>query len=126
MGFWIFMLIMDMLVPITMIGFGSYCQKSGGPKEINPLFGYRSSLAMKNVNTWRFAHTYIGRLSRVAGYILTPVSAGVMLFMLGKDIDTVGTIGGIVCGVQCVFFIALAIFTEIELKKNFDKDGNRR
>ena len=33
MGFWIFMLIMDLLLPFTMIGFGRYFMKKA-PKEI--------------------------------------------------------------------------------------------
>ena len=39
MGFWIFMLIMDLLLPFTMIGFGRYFMKKA-PKEINSVFGY--------------------------------------------------------------------------------------
>ena len=37
MGFWIFMLIMDLLLPFTMIGFGRYFMKKA-PKEINSVF----------------------------------------------------------------------------------------
>ena len=47
MGFWIFMLIMDLLIPLTMIGFGRYFIKKA-PKEINGVFGYRTSMSMKN------------------------------------------------------------------------------
>ena len=39
MGFWIYMLIMDLLLPFTMIGFGRYFMKKA-PKEINEMFGY--------------------------------------------------------------------------------------
>ena len=51
MGFWIFMLIMDLLLPFTMIGFGRYFMKKA-PKEINSVFGYRTSMSMKNKDTW--------------------------------------------------------------------------
>ena len=34
MGFWIFMLLMDLLIPLTMIGFGRYFMKNT-PKELN-------------------------------------------------------------------------------------------
>lgn len=47
MGFWFFMLIMELLAPITMIGFGRYFLKEA-PKEINPIFGYRTRMSMKN------------------------------------------------------------------------------
>ena len=39
MGFWIFMLIIDLLFAFTMIGFGRYFMKKA-PKEINSVFGY--------------------------------------------------------------------------------------
>ena len=39
MEFWIYMLIMDLLLPFTMIGFGRYFMKKA-PKEINAMFGY--------------------------------------------------------------------------------------
>ena len=60
MGFWIFMLIMDLLLPFTMIGFGRYFMKKA-PKEINSVFGYRTSMSMKNKDTWEFAHKYCGK-----------------------------------------------------------------
>ena len=53
MGFWIFMLACDLLIPVTMIGFGAYFQK-GGPKEINGAFGYRTKRSMKNKEIWEF------------------------------------------------------------------------
>ena len=58
MAFWLFMLIMNLLIPFTMIGFGFYFQKHP-PKEINELFGYRTSLSMKNEDTWKTAHVQI-------------------------------------------------------------------
>ena len=51
MKFWIFMLIMDLLLPFTMIGFGRYFMKKA-PKEINSVFGYRTSMSMKNKDTY--------------------------------------------------------------------------
>lgn len=58
MGFLIFMVIMLLLTPLTMIGFGKYFIKSA-PKEINGAFGYRTSMSMKNKDTWQFAHNYL-------------------------------------------------------------------
>ena len=50
MGFWIFMLVMTLLIPLTMIGFGKLFLKSA-PKEINGVFGYRTSMSMKSKDT---------------------------------------------------------------------------
>ena len=125
MGFWIFMLICNLLIPFTMIGFGSFFIKQA-PREINMIFGYRTPKSMKNKETWIFAHTYCGKLWRNTGLVMLPVSVGLMLLLIGKEIETVGILGGIISLVQCVFLVLTIIPTEIALKKNFDDDGNRR
>ena len=55
MGFWIFMLLMNLMIPLTMIGFGRSFMKNT-PKEINAVFGYRTSISMKNKDTWENPH----------------------------------------------------------------------
>lgn len=40
------MLVMDLLIPFTMVGFGKYFIKNA-PKEINKVFGYRTPMSMK-------------------------------------------------------------------------------
>ena len=96
MGFWMFMLLMDLLIPLTMIGFGRYFMKNT-PKEINAVFGYRTSMSMKNKDTWEFAHKYCGRIWYVCGFILLPITVAALLLVIGKSKDYVGTIGGILC-----------------------------
>ena len=125
MGFWIFMLIMDLLIPCTMIGFGAGFLKSGGPKEINGVFGYRTTMSMKNRETWEFAHNYCGKLWRFSGLVMLPVSIASMFFVLGKESDVIGKFGGAVLAVQLAFLLLSIIPTEKALRKNFDKNGNR-
>jgi len=78
MGFWIFMLIVNLLIPFMMIGFGKYFTKTA-PKEINMIFGYRTTMSMKNKDTWVFAHKYCGRLWYITGMIMFPISVILML-----------------------------------------------
>ena len=125
MGFWIFMVIMDLLVPLTMIGFGRYFLKQA-PGAINWVFGYRTEMSMKNKDTWEFAHNYIGKLWYRMGLILLPVSVISMLFVLGKNEDIVGNLGATLTMLQLVFLIVPIFPTERALKKTFDKNGNRR
>jgi hypothetical protein len=125
MGFWIFMLIMDLLLPFTMIGFGRYFMKKA-PKEINSVFGYRTSMSMKNKDTWEFAHKYCGKVWYVCGMVMLPITVIFMLLVIGKNEDCVGSIGGIICGVQLIPLIGSILPTEIALKKNFAKNGTRR
>ena len=117
MGFWIFMLIMDLLLPFTMIGFGRYFMKKA-PKEINSVFGYRTSMSMKNKDTWEFAHKYCGKVWYVCGMVMLPITVIFMILVIGKNEDCVGSIGGIICGVQLVPLIGSILPTEIALKWN--------
>lgn len=125
MGFWIFMLFMDLLIPLTMIGFGRYFLKSA-PKEINAIFGYRTSMSMKNKDTWIFAHHYCGKLWYISGLIVLIITGIVMLSVLGQAENMVGTVGGVLCGVQMLPLIGSIIPTEKALKRTFDKNGNKR
>jgi len=125
MFFWIFMLVMDLLIPFTMLGFGWYFLKRP-PKEINSIFGYRTSMSMKNRDTWMFAHHYCGKLWYVCGLILLPLSVIPMLLVFGAAEDTVEAVGGIVCGLQMIFMIGSIIPTEAALRRTFDRNGRRR
>lgn len=125
MGFWFFMLIMDLLIPFTMIGFGGYFMKKA-PKEINAVFGYRTPMSMKNKDTWEFAHKYCGKIWYVCGLIMLPITIIFLLLTIGKNEDYVERVGGIICGVQLIPLIGSIFPTEIALKKNFDKNGKRR
>lgn len=125
MGFWIFMLLMDLLIPLTMIALGKlFITKS--PRNINPVFGYRTTMSMKNKDTWEFAHKYCGRLWLKCGLVLLPLSVIPLIFVFDKGTDIIGTVGDIVCIVQLVPLIGTIFPTEAALKKTFDKNGIRR
>lgn len=125
MGFWIFMLLTDLLIPLTMIGFGKLFLKRP-PGTINDMFGYRTKMSMKNKDTWDFAHKYCGKIWYICGWIMLPLSVLALFLVLGRDTDTVGNVGGIVCGVQMMPLIGAILPTEIALKNTFDKDGKRK
>ena len=61
MGFWIYMLLMNLLNTFTLIGFGKHFMRKA-PKEINEVFGYRTPMSMKNKDSWEFAHKYCGKI----------------------------------------------------------------
>lgn len=125
MWFWGFMLVMVMLIPVTMIGFGKYFLKNA-PKEINPVFGYRTSRSMKNRDTWEFAHRLCGKIWYRTGWILLPLSVIPMMFVTGKDTDTVGNLGAVISLVQIIPLIGSIIPVEHALKKAFDENGMPR
>ena len=90
------------------------------------VFGYRTAMSMKNKETWEFAHKYCGKVWYVCGMVMLPITVIFMLLVIGKNEDCVGSIGGIICGVQLIPLIGSILPTEIALKKNFDKNGTRR
>lgn len=116
MWFWVFMLIMVLLIPITMIGFGRMFMKRP-PDKINGVFGYRTKRSMQSKENWDFAHRYVGRIWFISGSILFPISFVIMLLMLGKDDDVIGTIGGIMTVLQLLPMCLAIVPTENALRK---------
>lgn len=123
--FWLFTLIVALLIPGCMTGFGRYFMKKP-PKEINSLFGYRTTRSMRSQETWDFAHAYSGRFWYRAG---RPALAGSLLwmaFLFGKDVETVGNACIILTILQMVPFLAVIPATEGALKREFDDLGRKR
>ena len=125
MGFWIFMFIMVLLIPLTMIFFGWLLFRKT-PKEINYVYGYRTKRSMMNEETWRFANQYFGKVWYLCGLISAPLSVIAIAIVFGKGLGTVGTVGGIITMLQMLPLIGAIVPTESELKKNFDENGRRR
>lgn len=122
--FWWFMLLMNLLIPSTMLGFGARFLRHP-PKRINSLFGYRSSRSMQNGDTWLFAHHCIGRIWLIAGAALLVLSAIAMLPLYGPDTESVGVFGGVLCGAQVLVMFLTILPVEIRLKRTFDRYGRR-
>lgn len=125
MGFWIFMFCMNLLIPFSMIGFGKLFMKSV-PDKINSVFGYRTGRSMKNEDTWIFAHRYFGNLWCRWGRITLEITVMIMFCVMGRDVDTVGTVGGVAALAQLIPLTGVVFSTERALRKTFDENGNRK
>lgn len=127
MNFWIFMLVMNLLIPLVMIIFGRVFEKK--PPKIGMskfAFGYRTIMSMRNAETWEYTHRFFGKLWFRFGIAVGVISIIALLFVIGKDKDTVGFAGMIICYVQMAVMLIPVIPTEISLRKRFDKNGNRK
>lgn len=123
MAFWIFLFIMCLLGPITMIILGLRYMKKA-PESINDKFGYRTSRSMKSQASWTFAHQYFGRLWLIIGSIVIPLSVIPMILVYGKEASEIGTVGGIIVMAQTIpLAIVPFALTERALKRNFDEFG---
>ena len=125
MGFWFFMLLVDLLIPLMMLIFGSKFRK-GAPDEINYVYGYRTNRSMQNEETWAFAHKVIGKVWTVLGVITTVLTVVVFLLLLVVEKDTVSNFGIVICYAQIFELVISIFFTESALKKEFDENGERR
>ena len=125
MWFWWFIVICNLIVPIIMIVVGKIMSVHC-PKEINGIIGYRTRRSMKNEETWKFAHSYCGRLWWILGWIMVIPSIVAQIPFYNGTYEIIGIVGAIVVAVQCAILILSVIPTEIALKKVFPDDGTRR
>ena len=124
MWFWWFMVICNLMIPFIMIVFGKWMWKHC-PQSINVVLGYRTKRSMKNMDTWKFAHEYCGKLWWKMGWItLIPTILLQIPFFYSNE-DVVGTVGSIICTMQVFLLIASIFPTEAALKKTFYEDGTR-
>lgn len=119
MGYWIFMLISDLLIPLVMVLFGIRFRRNA-PRQINCFLGYRTTRSMKNRKTWEFAHRHFGKVWMIVGLCLLPVTVAVMLMVLGQPEERINVVGLILCGVQLAVLLLSLIPTELALKRKFD------
>ena len=123
--FWLFTLAAALLIPVCMTGLGRYFLNHP-PKEINSLFGYRTTRSMRNQETWAFAHAYSGRFWYRTGRPTLALSLLWMALLFGKDVGTVGCSGVILTAIQLIPFLAVIPATERALKREFDDLGRKR
>lgn len=125
MGFKIFIFVINLMIPVTMLFFGIVFRKHG-PKNINGIYGYRTSMSMKNKETWEFAHQYCGKLWAKLGFIMLIITiiASALVFMFEDDVQ--GIIEVVLVAIQTIILITSIFPVESALKKNFDKSGNRK
>ena len=124
MGFWSYMLLINLPLPIAMIILGlTFCKKA--PKSINRIFGYRTARAMKTRDTWEFAHRFCGRIWWISGLVLIPIVIAVMACLVEKDTKTVGYAGAVLLLTPLCLIVLSVLFTEKALKKTFDRNGTK-
>lgn len=127
MNFWIFMLVMNLLTPLVMIIYGRVFEKKPPKIERSKFaFGYRTVMSMRNEETWEYAHRFFGKLWFRFGIAVGVISIIALFFVIGKDKDTIGFAGMIICYVQLVAMLLPVIPTELALRRRFDKYGNRK
>ena len=125
MGIWFMMLGFNLLIPAIMLGAGKLFLKKA-PKDINWIFGYRTTMSMKNEDTWAFAHKVAGAFWWKWGWVTLVVTIIAILLLIGQSVELVSSAGCILMFLQLISVLAVIPHTEKALRSTFDKDGSRK
>ncbi|MBQ9972120.1 MAG: SdpI family protein [Firmicutes bacterium] len=124
MVYWAFMLLMVILIPAIMTISGKVLSEGGTAR--NRTFGYRTSMSMKNDDTWEFANEMLGHMWIRMGPALLPVSVIPMLFVMGKGEEAISIMATVIVCIQCIPIVLTAVIVEKALRRSFDKNGRRK
>lgn len=122
MAFGYIMLLVILIMPLMMVGFGLLLMKNP-PKKINSYYGYRTRRSVRSQETWDFAHYYFGKLWLVCGLVSLPISLVPLCLVLGKSEQVISVAGLIVLGIQTLLLLVTILLAERALMKNFDEFG---
>lgn len=125
MWLWWFWLICDLFIPLVMIVVGRMTWKHC-PKNINSLIGYRTTRSMKNLDTWKFAHEYCGKLWWKLGWLIMILTALMHIPLYQSNDNIIGIAGVVLITIQCTVLIISIYPTEKALKEHFTDDGTRK
>ncbi len=89
------------------------------PKEINSLYGYRTSRSMKSKEAWKAANRYASKIMILGGIDL--LLLGLILYWAGIHNDKIWGILTIISVISISVIIYL--LTENYLIENFDEEG---
>ena len=122
MKFWIFMFIVTLLIPTSLLLTWYLCPKI---KTINNVSGYRTKRSMQNQNAWDFAQKYCSKISLYMFFPSLILAIVIMPTVTSKPVDVIGWIGLGITMIQMISFIVIIISTEKALKKTFDESKNK-
>lgn len=122
MKFWIFMFIVTLLIPTSLLLTWYLCPKI---KTINNVSGYRTKQSMQNQDTWDFSQKYCSKISLYMFFPSLILAIVIMPTVTSKPVDVIGWMGLGITMIQMISFIVIIISTEKALKKTFDESKNK-
>ncbi len=125
MGFWFYILITTLIVPVLILFFGLYYAKNGAPKNIDGHSGFRSRRATKSWDAWVFTHKKASKIWKMMGIIMIPVTIALMLLVIKLPVEAVNIYGAVLFLIQGIAFAISVIIVEKQIKKNFNDFGVR-
>lgn len=100
---------------VTILGF---ILRAYPPEHINNSLGYKTPFAMKNKDTWYEGNRFCGTMLLFTGIVFIPLSIS-MRYLYSNNLN-------LSILVLFILFVVSIIFTEIHLRKLFDKNGAKK
>ncbi len=125
MGFWAFTLVTVLILPVLILIYGLHYSKNGAPKNIEGHSGFRSRRATKSWDAWVFTHRLAGKIWKLAGIIMIPVTIVLMVLAVKFSVEMLTFYGSILFAIQGFAFVGTVIYVETQIKKNFNDYGVR-
>lgn len=118
--------IVNMLLPLTMLAIGLIIWRTC--PEYCSLFAYHTTWAEKTEETWKFAQENFGRICTIVFAVTSALTliAGLIPVIARLDESWGTIITGLVSFVDLIPLFVIIFIVEGKLKKNFDKNGNRK
>lgn len=117
MGFWIFMFIITLLEPLSLLLIWYICPRL---KKINNSSGYRTPRSIKNQKSWNFAQKKCSKYSFMMFFPSVILPIIVMPFFINKQIDEISWVGLGISLIQMISYLVIFILTERDLKNMSD------
>lgn len=114
-----------LIIPLIMIVIGIIYTKKKKLSKPNAFVGYRTSLSMKNEDTWFYANKLMGKVFLIFGSIILVSSSLIMIPFINKTESVINNAVIVITLVQTLLIALSAIPVEVKLRKTFDKDGKR-
>lgn len=124
MGDNVIIAVVDMLLPLTMLGLGLmiWLTKPG----YGDALGYRTTWSLKSKETWERAQGLFGRLCTITYAVISFISLVAGLVPIIWKLDISGIITCVLYLVQFVSVFVVIGVTDGLVAREFDKDGNRK
>lgn len=119
-------LLAELPVPIIIMAFSASIWRNPPKREEN--FGYRTKRALRSESAWNYAQELYGRICTITFAIMSALTliAGLIPVIARLDEGRGAIISGMVFLADLILMFVIIFIVEGKLKKNFDKNGNRK
>ncbi|MCY6958663.1 SdpI family protein [Clostridium brassicae] len=92
------------------------------PNHTNSIYGYRSPFSTKNKEVWEEGNRF-SALMMIVGGTISVIFSTIVTIIYKNKVNTSKSISNLF---SMIIALGLVLYTEVHLRKIFDKDGKRK